>query len=405
MRTDNSFSGRTKVALVDLRNITRVIISSLLGSNITGAALARKLKINTTLSWMLLNFIQSEDVFKGSQYIPARYSFMKFLEKSGKLGVKADYLDKAENSYEAYSSLIKRYTGDRSSFDLILQGMSEEGSRKAFQEQKKQKFLAERFLNGISASTNFNLTIMPRQAADDSIIEVRGLTNLTRFRESSCNVYKPHSYTVEDQISKEGLTDFPLTALALEDDNPGPIPYYSRFCSCRMPQPDTGHQELFIEDIIPEELVDVDTHINLVTGLRVKEPSPELVLTSLFFWAESNFPCESFIMDSFVHRELGIDNPRIRVFNQIDLPHNPVCDRAYRKDDKYRFKYDENLIKLTGGALSAQISEISWYSEMVADIFEIIGEKSEEYDLFRVKIEYPYIPSLVMMSIMEYSDQ
>jgi hypothetical protein len=280
-------------------------------------------------------------------------------------------------------------------------GMSEEGSRKAFQEQKKQRFLADRFINGVSASTNFNLSVLPSRDADYTMVEVNGTTNIIRFRESSCNVYKAQPYSAVNKHTSEKAFDYSIEPLALDESNPGPIPYYSKYCSCSMPQPDSVNQDLFIEDIQPDEIGDLHDHVDLVTGTVVGKLPTSLKTLALYNWVKSFFPCENFIMDAFIHKEYEISDPSVMVYNLIDQPDNPLTERVTDRGEKYRFHFDEKLIQLSGGALSAQISEIPWYSEMVSDIFKTMGENDEDYNLFRVKIQYPYIPSMVVIVLME----
>ncbi|MEA3266490.1 MAG: hypothetical protein U9P42_06045, partial [Candidatus Fermentibacteria bacterium] len=99
--------------------------------------------------------------------------------------------------------------------------------------------------------------------------------------------------------------------------------------------------------------------------------------------------------DVFMHKSMAIGRPKCRIYNEIS-----DCNRENHhreRIDAERFSYDEDVSSIGQGVFSSQIREIPWYSEMLSDTFQSIGENENEFDLYRVYVEYPYLPSSIAL--------
>lgn len=394
------FARHAENALYELRTVTMAILSSIPGGNLTGTSLSKKLQIDKTLAWKIMKFIESSDILIGSQYIPGESSYRNFITKAEKSGANREYVERAGTAYKGFLRLMQKYTGDRASLDLMLMGISEEGCQKAFQEQKKSNFLSQRFLNGISASVHFSVHIHPK--TDDSgfmkAVDVSGFTNLLRFRKSPCRMYSALR-TLEEP--GEADVTFIRKPLAIESAGKYTIPFFPEYCTCLMPQPQDTDVVPGLDDLLPDDIADIDNQINVVTadiiqfkGMDSSEVSDDV--NQYYAMMSSRFPSEVLLFDLFLHRDMNFTKPEVKVYNDLEEIKD-IPTRANRPDE-YRFPFDEKITHMGRGAFCSQIREAAWYSEMIMDTFKKLGENDEEYDLYRVRIPYPYIPGTILLS-------
>lgn len=397
--TDKGFVPRAQFVLFELRNSTTAVVSSLPESPFTGTGLSRKLKIDKTLTWKIINFLELDDIFVASQYIPGESSYKTFLKKATASGVSHECIDQARLAYDNFLIFMKKYTTDRASLDLMLQGFSKGGFADTFHEQKKANFFSERFLNGICASVNFTAVIVTHDIGElTTLYSARGFTNLLKFRPNPTSLYRPPQVCEEHAMMKNIEGKFALFPQQSTEDTV--VPYFKKYCTCNLTQPE-NEEELPIDRILPE---DHEKQVNIVFAEKIQTPglilskhtSDSLNDDNIFQLAlnfQSTFPSEFLLLDVFVHTDNNFSTPEVSVYN--DLRMSGVRDPSIERSDDERLPHDESVIYAGKGAYSSHFREIPWYSKMIKDLFDKSGEDNTKYDLYRVKIKYPYIPSSV----------
>jgi hypothetical protein len=121
--------------------------------------------------------------------------------------------------------------------------------------------------------------------------------------------------------------------------------------------------------------------------------------TNFTRWAEDNkwaahaarihTPCELLVFDQFVHEDMfGHVSPELHVF----APTNP--------DEPYESGLVPSLetVHYAGKAsVSLRTPEIPRYNDMLRFVFDRMGWDPAKFDVYRVRMQYPIMPSYVRM--------
>jgi hypothetical protein len=105
-------------------------------------------------------------------------------------------------------------------------------------------------------------------------------------------------------------------------------------------------------------------------------------------------PCEVLVLDEFIHEDLfGPIQPELRIYSDLgDSPRPRITQRA---DD--RLPAYEKVQYLGKGLSGMRTPDVPRYAEMVEYVFDRLGWDSARFDLYRVHIEYPPVPTMVTM--------
>ncbi len=395
----NEFGLRSQHILKTLKNSTIAVVSSLPRGPRTGTEISKVLGLDKTLTWKIVKFIDGKDIYLSAKYIPGASSYRSFLKSAKKNGASKESTEVADKAYKDFLQFIDVYTGDRATLDLMLLGESDTGRQKAMFEQKKTCFRAQRFINGASAAVSFLATIVPEPSDITTVYAIRGYSNLLRYRPNAIPLYDLPRITESDStLSDNSLQLSPL----IEGSVPagGGIPYYAKYCTCKMPHSlDTS---LLIDTIMPESEDESYKSINLVTAQRVrtkglleerKKKGEKAYQIHLSYGI--SFPTKIAYMDVFVHKNLALDLPKCRIYNDISDCNSKNHNRE--RIDAERFRYDEDVSSIGQGVFCSQIREIPWYTKMLSDTFQYLGMDQDEFDMYRVHVEYPYLPSSISL--------
>jgi hypothetical protein len=105
-------------------------------------------------------------------------------------------------------------------------------------------------------------------------------------------------------------------------------------------------------------------------------------------------PCEVLINDLFVHEDMfGPLTPELIVFG--DLLGGPEYPGGGREPP--RLPVDEAVDYLGKGPGGIATADVPRYAELARYVFERLGWDGERFDVYRVRVAYPVVPSIVVM--------
>ncbi|MCK5116858.1 MAG: hypothetical protein KAR44_09680 [Candidatus Aegiribacteria sp.] len=394
----SAFKREVEDVLFELRSSITAVISSLAKGAESATALTEFLKIDKTLAWKLFNFFETEDVFLSTQYIPGYKSFNTFLKQSAKKKASSEHITRARDAMVYFYELIERYAGDRSSFDLLVLGLSVEGSKKAYSEQKKACFQAQRFLTGASASVEFITNIILPDGGDSTeIVGLKGFVNMIKYRKGPITLYRaPLAGNPDDTLTDEMIKRKPLDIR--NEQSSIIIPYLHDYCTCDTVNPGKDRIFLTMEDICSDSAAGSDRTLNMVTSERVTFNGAKYDSTSTIRLSASvTMPVELLLMDVFISKDEHRGLPDISVYSDL-LFCNAETKLHWMRMDIERMPFDEKVMHIGRGAYCSQLPGVPWYSNMIIDVFHRIGLDENEFDVFRVRIEHPYLPSEVTLT-------
>jgi hypothetical protein len=382
--------------LVRLRNAISSILRALPVSIDQPCNVYRTLSIDRMLGWKLFKIYELEDIFLAAQYIPRKAAFGSFLKASAANGISPPLLDEARQAFDEFTALVDVHAGDRSSLELMLLAFSEDGLIQVYREQQKAAFHANRFIYGLEARVEF-FTQFVSPSSDKRYLDITHIKGFVDMRRNRPNV----SWCYEHPLTRKRSgtiepPDFDRPLVNPEElPGDGSIPWYPEFCSCEFPDVEKHLDSVdYLQEIFPDSTgktalmtLVFANHYRTENQMDFEEGDG----TSL----KISTPVETLVMDMFIDRDL-LNRPelQLRVFTDVDYrgcPHVP----GYLRSQRERLPTDSSVRFMGRGISASYLHEVRRYEEILRDAFSRRGLDDTKYDLYRVKLEYPVIPSTI----------
>ncbi len=380
-----------------LRNAVSAILRALPSSFEQPRDVYRTLGIDRMLGWKIFKIYELEDIFLAAQYIPRKTAFSSFLKAAAAKGTPEQEIQDARRAFDEFTALVDVHAGDRSNLELMLMAFSQNGLRQAYSEQQKAAFQANRFLYGLEARVML-YTLFLSPAPDTKYLDVTHIKGFIDLRRNRPNVQWLYEHPLT--LKRSGRIESPDidNPLVGESELPGngSIPWYPEFCSCEFPDVEKRTDTVdYLEEIFP------DSSGN--TGLMT------LVFAN-YYLTENRFahaaregtsikiatPIELLVMDMFIDRNLFSMKPNlvVRVFTDTHLRSACIVP-GYERSDRERLPTGSEVRFMGSGIQASYLHEVRRYEDMLHDAFGRREFDDTRYDLYRVKLEYPVVPSTV----------
>ena len=396
------FADDARRAVGQFRAALRNVIDRLSSKPIVRASeLARALDLDNRLAWKISKVIGLQDPFAASQFIPGRAGIRIFLRAASRHKLAEAVVMSVDAAYEDFRRVMKSHAGDRRSFNAMLAGHATGNELRADLEHRKGAFHHLSYLWGVQARTHLSSFIVraseERQGYYDSVT-LRGFVDLRWIRP---NV----SWRVRRMCTVDDLgnvcTDFrrePLSPAPEGRRGGADAPLLREFCSQPLPK-------LRIPDGFP-----ADTSYQLIEGTVGNAGSLTCLLgeigrgvepytrsescTRMVFAACPRTPAETLILDLVIHRDmLGRLNPTAHMFG--DLFDQGFNDPPLEVD---RLPLAEKVEFLGSGADAVYAAELPRYPEMARFAFDRVGWPESEFDVYRLCVPYPLIPTTLWIA-------
>jgi len=390
------FADDVRRALHRLRGALRDVIDRLpSGSIVRPSQLAGALDLDNRLAWKISKVIGLQDPFAASQLVPGRGGIRVFLRAANRHKVGEDVIESVDAAFEDFQRVMKSHAGDRKSFNAMLAGHATGNELRADLEHRKGVFHHLSFLWGVQARTHLSSFIV--RASDDrrdyfDCVTLRGFIDLRWIRP---NV----SWRISRMSSVDNFgnvrTDFgrqPLSPAPEGERDGAYVPLLREFCS--QPPP-----KLRVPDSIPadtwyhlaEAAVGNRGSLTCLLGEIGRAVEPYVRSESyprLVFAAFPRTPAETLIFDLIIHRDmLGRLNPTAHMFGDL-FNQGPNCPLEVD-----RLPLAEKVEFLGSGADAVHAAEVPRYREMARFALDRVGWPESEFDVYRLRVPYPLIPT------------
>jgi hypothetical protein len=169
---------------------------------------------------------------------------------------------------------------------------------------------------------------------------------------------------------------------------------------CSRPLPDVRrylNPDGSVEDELAEGLVGNTGTISCVMGEVCRSVVPYYRSAHNRFGEVNDIvrtPCELLLLDQFVHEDVfGRISPELVVYSELEGPnHYPAAGRKPNQLPTW-----ETVEYLGKGPTVVHILDVPRYAEMVRYVFRKLGWDGDRFDVYRVRLEYPVIPTAVAM--------
>lgn len=367
------------------------------GSPASATELMRLSGADRTICWRVFRVAYAEDVAAEAKNVPSPAYLKKLLAAAESAGISGDTIRAVVEAAEGFQRFIKGTATDRAAFVTMTAGVSSDtGGEKILSAQRRAVYRGQSHVSGVQTDLQYQSAILMRSAAGGTdtlaLTTQRGLRRLRPEARLPLYAYhtnpsgKPGVVEVEGAIDPEAAAKYGLPLLPRFSKRPFPEverwPLTAGFCMHNVAGREVGAKS------------DLDFSIgtykeNAALMTDADAGGGERRLYHLSF-AYTRKPVALGVHEVLVHREsLKGVKPELMVYQYTE---GMVSQEAARNAQQYPL--EERLMRL-GRADNATLDEIPWYGEMVRYATGLKGWDLKEFDVWRVRIPYPILNSMV----------
>ena len=384
-----------------MRGALAQLVAAVPGGASKPVEFCKALGIDMKLSWTLFQIVGATDLLAAGRYVPRPGATRKLLHAAARHGLSDDLIQRVAGASAEFERLVKVHAGDRPTFDLMISGRASNGPDWIHITHRRDAFRANSHIWGVQAKTRL-LTHFLQPGSDAGMTDgavVRGLIGFRRIRPNVPWVIARARCVDNDGVVRRIPARTPL------DPPPGEtpagteaVPFLTEFCTQPLPTCRSIHRaDGFIEHELVEGPVGSTAAFTCVMGDVVRNAAP-------YYQDEHNpfneytafvrIPCEALINDVFVHEDMfGPLTPELIVYGDfLGGPEYPAGGR-----EPPRLPVDESVDYLGKGPDVVATADVPRYAELAHYVFERLGWDGERFDVYRVRVAYPVVPSIVIM--------
>jgi hypothetical protein len=396
---EDQFEQRAAAVLRQLRGAISAVIGAIPGHDAIGRPtdLQRVLLIPSTLAWQIYKVAYASDPVGEANNVPGSAAMLRFIDAAADRGVPSKVVQAGRDAVREFETFVKSYAGTRSSFDSMVAALHNGVSESVDLQYRRAAFKANSHIWGVQAKTQLACYVFRANADDQSqldFIGLRGLLGLKRLRRDASWVVSHARVADDDGHIRRPIDRVPIDPIEL--DSPG-VSLLRDYCSQPLPQFRTMMTESGFMNV---ELASTDVGSKsaitcLIGDIYQKAFTRHKDENNQKQTAQSmvRTPCERLIHDVLAPRGIfGSATPTVMVYGD----HRNV-DPALPGRDCDLLAMSASAAYLGRGPSVLHTPAIPRYSEMVQYAMDKAGWDAESLDVYRCEVEYPVMPSSVVV--------
>jgi hypothetical protein len=359
------------------------------------SAISSAFGIHRKLAWQVIKVAYSDDPFVAARHMPTRKGLGAWIQAIESSGVQSGLIESVRNADEKFQTLIETHASSKSEFDILIESSISSNDPQADERWRQQAFEGNSFIWGVHCKLLLAMCVlMPSEDREDyfHMAQVRGLIGYRQTR-PDVRWLVNQSVAVDDdtqhQSAMQRVAIDPQAAIVHNG-----VPVLPEFCSDPMP---TLVRTKTPDGMMQDEFVSADVGLqgqrSLVTGEILRNIAPTYAQPNdkvAHFGTAIRTPAELLHFDMFVSKGLfGEVERSLRVFSDI------ASQIAFQDSDA--LSMNESVTRLGTGLNMAQTPDLPGYRDLASSVFDRLGTDPDGYELFRVRIAYPPMPTTVMM--------
>jgi len=351
--------------------------------------------IHRKLAWQLTKVAYAEDPFVAARHMPPPKSIAAWIRAVESCGVSRELVESVQSADERFQALIHTHASSKSEFEMLIEssGTTHDGSSE--ERWRQQAFEGNSFTFGAHCRVLMALCVlMPSDDRPDffHMAQIRGLIDFSQTRPDVRWVIN-QSVALDDVSEHESA----MQRVAIDPDaarEHNGVPVLPELCSDPMPAfvrtrtPDGMMQDEFLSSE-----VGLQGQRTLVTGELLRNIAPTHAMPNdrvAHFGSAVRTPARMLHFDLFVSKGLFGDVEReLRVFSDLASP------ISFKDSDA--LSVSDTITELGCGMTMAQTPDLPGYQDLASAIFVRLGVDPTAYELYRVRMAYPPMPTTVMM--------
>ena len=395
-----TFETAAKRALERLRGATKSTIESAGLGDVNSLALSRKLAIDKSLSWRMVRFVEEPNAFSASKHLPGVAGLRIFARAVNAAGATAASVAQFDAALAELEGVIAKHAGTRSAFRALLTHCTDEPQADdraiGF---RRGAFEANAALWGIQAHTRLMmafLTVGELGAVDVALVS--GFLGLRRSRRDlSWPVARRRVLGHEGRSSAGSAGSArPLDPSVALDAAPM-LSEYSTIRGESLRPIGTDHGFWYE---LPEGDIGLRGAVDCVFGERLTGAGPALrdgAVDDAEVMLRVDLPVENVQLEVFIARSIPFTGtPTV---SQYSLLTGGTGENSPDRE-RGRIPVAEQVQELTDDprTWSTPIAPRHW--EMVNDCMQWLSRKPGEFTVHRVSMQWPLMPTAVVLSTL-----
>lgn len=387
----SGFEADASAAIHDLRRRLDAVIELIPGRITRASELQHALGVDKALAWRIFNAVECSDAFAAARYLPRSAGIRSFLLAVRRKGLEGKPLEDVSEAVEALDRVVRSHAGDRKRFDMLLASHSVEGRREADLVHRRTAFEGNSYVWGASADVQLRTAFLAPSAQEGyaDMANLRGLLGLEFLRPAmSWPVGVTRARQDDMRTTREAaieplfdLDEVPAEAASLFFSDPG-LRVEAQL------GPEGGRQYMVsTADVGAKGAVSCVTGdiVRPVGSLTAEEGSREAGAM-----ATVSCPVRLLILDLLVHRSLfgGVD-PEVVIRGDFAPGH---------EGGRPQLPVTEAPVHVGPATGVVRTPEVPRYDEMRRFVFDRVGWDPAEFEVHRLRVEYPILSTAVALS-------
>lgn len=396
------FADEAVTVMRQLRTALAGLVQARPGAMLKSRDLQKTLGIDSKLSWQVFKLAGPGDALSLAPHVPSPASMRRLLDAATEYGISKKRVQEIRDAYDKFERLVEIHAGDRTSFYSMARGLYEadanDDADKTEVQHRKARFMADRHYAGAEVQTLLASFILHPGAEPDRYDYVPLRCRLGQRR------LRPDADVVVDRFF---ITDYQGSVPTFNYDplDPGAVREHGAmlvrpFCSDPIPKLRmTTEPNGFTYARLDGDAVGRPSSADLVFG-QVHRNAPILdEIDGRRRWhtnLQITIPANVIIVDKVIHRpSMPKWNCKLAVHWQG--PREPF-DPTTGMRDLHELPFSERVTKLTAGAAGAYLRESPRYLELLTTVTDRQGWRLEDFDVYRVRIEYPLLYTALLLT-------
>lgn len=351
--------------------------------------------IHRKLAWQVVNVAYAEDPFAAARHMPPARSLDSWLRSARRSGVAEELVEAAREAWARFEAIADSHASSRAEFEMLLESCGpgpEDGSDAKW---RQQSFLGNAYTWGAHCRVLMAFCVlMPSEdrPLHFHAVQVRGLIGFCQTRPGVRWIVNQSVVADDEARTAQGLDRRPLDPEAAGAHSG--VPVLPGFCSDPMPLLERRRTpDGMVHDEFAAGPVGQSGERTLVTGEIIRNIGPVHATEhdrTAHFGTAVRTPAVTLHFDLFVRAGLfGRVERELRVFSDLASPISfDECDAL---------QTSARVVRLGRGLGLSHTPDVPGYADLTAGVCGSVGIDPDEYELFRVRMEYPPVPTTVMI--------
>ncbi len=402
IQSELTFSAESGAVLQRLRTSISEMLNSMPASVRSTRDLQKLFGLDLKLCWLVMKLAGPGDALSLAPFVPTAGPMKRFLNAASAYGITEPLTRQIRSAYDAFEQQVATHAGDRMTFESMATGSvgqqagSDEDLRRADLKIRKAGFQMHSHYCGAQMDTSLAISILhPSQGAGQGgnfdLAHVRCKLGQRRLRTGAMFPVDTFKTTVTLNL-EEDKDDFHREAFEADSFQRYGAPILSKFCSQPLPAFETIARPdgRTFTRIVGDE-IGLRSSVNLTFARLLRNTPMQMLPNGNCTFGQSvniDVPAMLVISDQLVHRP---------TFPRLDV-RSSVHWMAFKQDfpgfpDHVALPFRERVLKLEAGVDGARTREVPQYVDMIDFICRQMNWKMEDFDVYRIRIEYPLLDS------------